>query len=320
VTAARLPLRSVVLAALFVGAAASWFASGYFGKDLLAEVAILALFAMSLDLLVGYTGLVSLGHAAFFGIGAYGMAIGNALLGWDPWAAMALAASAAAAVALVVGAFAVRLKGVFFIMITLAIGQMVHAYFFRSDAFGGDDGMGGIARVDLAWIGLAADDPGHFALFALFVALIGFVALDLIVRSPFGRVLVAIHQNEGRARALGCPVLRYKLGAYVVAAAFAGLAGALAAQRDYFVSPEFLTWTVSGEVLIVVIVGGMGSLLGPAVGAAVIVLLRHHLSDLTHYWMFFLGLFFIAVVLFAENGIYGALRRLVRRRTLSLAA
>jgi len=307
-------LRLVTLAVLIVAAGASWAFSGFFGKDLLTEIAILAIFAMSLDLLAGYTGMVSLGHAAFFGVGAYGMAAAGSLLGLGGLPAMAVAVAAAMALALIVGVFVVRLKGVFFIMITLAVGQMVHAWVFRSEALGGDDGMGGIIRPDLGTIGLVLDDPADFALFALVLAFLSFLALDLVARSPFGRLLTAIHQSESRARALGCPVERYKLGAYVIAAAFAGLAGALAAQRDYFVSPEFLTWTVSGEVLIVVIVGGMGSLLGPVIGAAVVTLLKHQLSDVTTYWMFFLGLFFVLVVMFADRGLYGALRRLKRRR------
>jgi len=221
----------------------------------------------------------------------------------------------AALLAVLAGAFAVRLVGVFFIMITLAIGEMVHAFAFRSRVFGGDDGLGGVPRLNLDAFGINLLDPSQFSLFTLIVAaLVYFVAAHL-VDSPFGRVLTGIHQNESRMRALGCPVRHYKLAAFVLSASLAGLAGSLAAQHNNFVSPELLTWTTSGEALIVVIIGGIGSLVGPAAGAAVFVMLAHHLSGITDYWMFFMGLFFVAVVLFGGDGLYGFIGRMRRALT-----
>lgn len=305
--------RWAVALVLAAAALAAWAGAGPFGHELIQQIAILAILAMSLDLLVGFAGMVSLGHAAFYGLGAYGMAAFNLMLGWPPLAAMAAAVALGALAALIAGSVAVRLTGVFFIMVTLAIGEAVHAFLFRSRAFGGDDGLAGIARPDLAAVGLNLDEPATFTLFALVLAAGVYGLLELVVRSPFGHVLSAIRMNEPRARALGCPVRLYKLAAFTLAGAIAALAGSLTAQQTAFISPDLLHWTTSGEALIVVIVGGMGSLVGAALGACVVVLATHFLSALTNYWMFFLGLFFIAVVLFAGNGLYGMLEALRRK-------
>ena len=274
---------------------------------------------------MGVAGMVSLGHAGFLALGAYATAAATVFWGWPPLAALALSVAVAGAGALGVGLFAVRLGGVFFIMITLAIGQMFYAFFFKARAFGGDNGMAGTPRFDLSPLGLETGDPAVFSV--LMVALAGAVyfGLLLLVRSPFGAMLTAIHQNESRLASLGCPVLRYKLAAFGVAGAVAGLAGALMAQHTGFVSPDLAFWTLSGEVLIIVILGGSGSLVGAAGGAAVFVLLRDHLSDgsfwqslhlpedIATHWQLVMGLFFIAVVLLARDGLYGRLAWIVNR-------
>jgi branched-chain amino acid transport system permease protein len=293
---------------LLAAALATWAAVGYAGRDRLGEIAVWAIFAMSLDLLVGYAGMVSLGHALFFGLGAYAMAILTAMLKLPPAPALLAAVIAAALAALLVGALVVRLHGVFFIMITLAFGQMGWAYFARDRLFGGVGGMSGVKPLDLSAIGLELANPADFALFALGIAALVYLALRVLTASPFGHILIAIRENENRTRALGCPVQRYKLAAFTIAGAVAGLAGSLAAQRTGFVSPDLLVWTTSGEVLIMVIVGGLASLVGPAVGAAAWVLLHHSLSGLTPYWGVPMGLFFVAVVLFAGRGFWGLLR------------
>ena len=299
--------------ALSVCALAAWSFAGPFGHELLAEIAALAIFAMSLDLLVGVTGMVSLGHAAYLGIGAYTTAVLTVFLGWPALPAMALSMAAAGAAALIVGVFVVRLGGIAFMMLTLAIGQMAHAYFFRNRALGGDDGLGGTPRPDLATVGLDLADAATFSAYALLLAAAAYAALALVVRSPFGHALGGIRQNERRMRALGCNVRGHKLAAYAAAAAGAGLAGSLLAQQSGFVSPELMFWTVSGEALIMVIVGGMGSIVGAAAGAAAIVLLRDTLSSLTEFWLLGMGLFFIVVVAFAREGIHGAVASLLRR-------
>ena len=315
----RDPLQLPVAGLLAAVAVAAWFGSDYFGKELLAEIAILAILAMSLDLLVGVAGMVSLGHAGFLALGAYATAGATVFWGWPPLAALAFSVAVAGSCALGVGLFAVRLGGIFFIMITLAIGQMFYAFFFKARAFGGDNGMAGTPRFDLSPLGLETGEPAVFSSLVVAIAIGVYFGLLLLVRSPFGMMLTAIHQNESRLASLGCPVHRYKLAAFGVAGAIAGLAGALMAQHTGFVSPDLAFWTLSGEALIIVILGGSGSIVGAAGGAAVFVLLRDHLSDgsfwrslylpaeFATHWQLVMGLFFIAVVLLAPDGLYGRL-------------
>ncbi len=299
---------------LLVIALSAWWFAGYSGQDLLGEIAVLAIFAMSLDFIVGYAGLVSLGHALYFGLAAYVTAGLTVHLHWPPSAAIVAAIGAATAAAAVTGSLVVKLSGIFFIMVTLAFGQMGWAYFLRSPIFGGFSGMSGIPHLDLSAIGLSLINPSHFSLFAIAISLLVYLLLSRLVDSPFGQMLVAIHENESRARALGLPVLRYKFAAFVISGTLAGLAGTLAAQRVQFVSPDLAVWTTSGEALIMVIVGGAGTLVGPVVGAVIWVMLRHTLSAMTAYWMLALGIVFIAVVLFTQNGVYGLVNRLLRIR------
>ncbi len=325
---ARDPIQLAIAVALAAAALWGWTSADFFGHEILAEIAIFAILAMSLDLLVGYTGMVSLGHAAFLAVGAYATAALTVLLGWPVSLAMLAAVAVAAALALVIGVFAVRLGGVFFIMITLAAGQIVYAYFFKARAFGGDNGMSGTPRLDLSMLGLDANEPAVFSALLLGVALVVYVLLLTVVQSPFGAMLVAIHRNESRVRSLGCPVRRYKLAAFGLAGAIAGLAGSLDAQHNGFVSPDLAFWTVSGEVLIMVIAGGAGTLVGAACGAALFILARHTFSDtqfwtmlhlpadMADYWQLVLGLIFIAVVLFAADGVHGRLRWICRRMGL----
>ena len=304
--------RDVIALFLMLTAIIFWFFIDVFGHELLAQIAILAIFAMSLDLLVGYAGMVSLGHAAFFGAGAYATAGFATMAELPMWAVIPLSMICASALAFCIGFFAVRLAGVFFIMITLAAGEMLHAFVFRSRFFGGDDGLSGVPRLNLETLDIDLLHPAQFSLFTLVVAVLVYWIVRSIVESPTGRVLVGIRLNEARMRALGCRLFYYKLAVFVVAAGLAGLAGSLSAQHNNFVSPELLTWTTSGEVLIVVIIGGIGSLVGPAAGAAVFVMLAHYVSGLTDYWMLFMGLFFIAVVLSGNEGIYGFFKRIKR--------
>ena len=290
-----------------------WFNAGFFGHELLAQIAILAIFAMSLDLLAGYSGQVSLGHAAFFGTGAYGTAALTAIWGWPLSVAMPISIIITAGLAFCVAIFAVRLSGIFFLMVTLAIGEVFHSFFFRVRVFGGDDGLGGIPRLDLGAIGIDLLSPISFSMFTLITVALVYWGLSYISRSSFGAVISGIRQNESRMAALGCKVRSYKVWTFTVAACLAALAGSLSAQHDGFVSPDLLSWTASGEVLIVVIVGGMSSLVGPIIGAVVVVLLAHYVSGLTNYWMFFMGLFFVAVVLAGGQGIYGLFEKACRR-------
>ena len=299
-----------------------WWHTDVFAHEVLAEIFIFAILAMSLDVLVGYVGMVSLGHAAFMAAGAYTTAGLATLLNWPVSLASLCAIVVAALLSLLVGSFAVQLRGIYFIMITMSIGQMVYSFLFKARYFGGDNGMSGTPRMDVSWLGLDSQDPATFALMMMFAMVFVYVFLRFIVCSHFGALLIGIRLQEKRLRALGLPIWHYKLAAFTISGGVAGFAGALLVQHTGFVSPDLAFWTVSGEVLIMIIVGGMGSLIGALLGAVVLIQLRYTLSDgsfwegiglateIAEFWQLMLGLFFIAVVLMAEDGIYGRLRRL----------
>ncbi len=282
-----------------------WTQAGYFGMEILAEIAVFAILAMSLDLAAGYAGLVSLGHAALFGFGAYMYALFTVLWGWPASLAMVLATLSTGVIALIIGAVVTRVQGVFFIVITLAAGEMGYEFFFKNRALGGDDGLAGIPRLDLAAIGIDLNDSSVFALFLIAAAIGIYLLLLRLLASPYGAVLTGLHDNPGRLRALGLPVRAYQTSIFAFSGALAGFAGTLSAQHTQFITPDLLHWTTSGEVLVMVIVGGLGTLIGPVIGAAMLTLLRHELSNVTDYWGFWLGFFLILIVLGGKNGIVG---------------
>jgi branched-chain amino acid transport system permease protein len=276
-----------------------------FWRRFLTEILIWGLLAMSSDLLIGYTGMVSFGHSAFFGIGAYVAALA---LVKSPGltSALLLPATAAAVGALVIGYFSIRVSGVYFIMLTLAFSQMFYAVAFQNAFLGAEDGLVGIPRPTVA--GWSIGSLGRFH--AYLVAIAGLLALFLwrVTRSPFGRVLRGIHENEARMQAVGYPVRRYKLAAFVIAGTVAGIAGALYTQFQGSVSPDAFFWTTSGQALLMVIIGGTGTLGGAMLGAAAFILLQSLVSSYTERWMLILGLTFVLLVLFAPGGIVGTLR------------
>ncbi len=285
--------------------------AGTYPVKLLQEILIWGVFAMSLDLLMGYAGMVSFGHSAFFGIGGYVAALA---LKQSPQAlsALVIPALVAALAALVIGLCSIRTSGVYFIMLTLAFSQMFYAYAFQTAWLGAEDGVFGVPRPRLLGLDLAQDRMFHLYL----VAVIGVAALVLwrIVRSPFGHVLRGIHENEGRMEAVGYAVQRYKLVAFVIAGTIGGVAGALYTQLNLTISPDAFFWTTSGEALLMVIIGGTGTLWGAVPGAAAFILLQSLVSSYTERWMLILGLTFILFVLFAPGGIVGALRGRLGRR------
>jgi branched-chain amino acid transport system permease protein len=303
--ASNLPFRHALAVLTIAALLIFWTQAGFFGMEILAEIAVFAILAMSLDLAAGYAGLVSLGHAALFGFGAYMFALFTVLWGWPASLAVVLATLATGAIALIVGAVVTRVQGVFFIVITLAIGEMGYEFFFKNRALGGDDGLSGISRLDLSAIGIDLNDPGAFALFLIVVAAVIYLLLVRLLASPYGAVLTGLHDNPGRMRALGLPVRAYKTSIFAFSGALAGFAGTLSAQHTQFITPGLLHWTTSGEVLVIVILGGLGTLVGPVIGAAVLTLLRHELSGFTDYWGFWLGFFLILIVLGGRNGIVG---------------
>ncbi|HSH43154.1 MAG TPA: branched-chain amino acid ABC transporter permease [Arenicellales bacterium] len=319
-------IRIAIVAVAAVGLAVLPYAAGAMGEGFLVyqvtRMLIYALAAVSLDLLVGYGGMVSLGHAAFFGLGAYITAIlsfhagdGSALMSWPlaiegsnsalwNWGLSMLIAAAAA---LGIGAVCLRTTGIHFIMITLAFAQMLFFFFVSLEKYGGDDGLGFYGRNTLPGIDMSSDTAFYYVCLALLAAFL-FIS-HRMVRSRFGMVIRGARQNERRMHALGFPVFRYKLTMFVIAALGAGLAGGLMANHSEFVSPELLHWSLSGQLLVMVILGGMGSLFGPVLGAFVFLVLEDVLVAYTEYWMVYFGPFLVLMVLFSRGGLWGFLRR-----------
>jgi branched-chain amino acid transport system permease protein len=295
-----------------------------FYVQLVSKVMVLAIFAMSLDLLVGFTGLVSFGHAAFWGLGGYALALlspqdAAASLWWSLPAAMAVAAAAA----LAIGWFCIRTNGVYFIMITLAFTQMLYFFFNDSKRFGGSDGTFVNVRPTLNIgsfaLGGIETKIGFYYLALVFLVVV-YLFLAMLLRAPFGRVIKAIRINEPRMRALGFPTPRYKLVSFVIAGALAGLAGYLNAAQFGFVSPADLGWRHSGEGLMIVILGGVGTLYGSIVGTFVMVLLQDTMAGLTEHWQMVMGVFVVLVVVLLPQGIAGLLRRVGRLVSFKEAA
>jgi branched-chain amino acid transport system permease protein len=300
------------LIALVVMAAAPLFLSPYL-TDLVQKVAIFAIFALSLELLVGTTGLVSLGHAAFFGIGAYVTALASPEDG--PGALgrlLPLAMLGAGAYAVFVGVLSLRTKGVYFIMVTLAFAQMAYFVFHDTKIAGGSDGMFLMVRPIFQFGGTVLVDlelPQHRYYLALAALSATYGLLALLQRSRFGHALAGIRANEQRMRAAGYNTYLYKLAAFIVAAMLAGAAGFLMASKDGAVNPELLSWHESGAVLLMIILGGLGSLRGAVVGAAAFILLKEGLSSedvmgpIAERWQLTLGMTMIAFVALLPNGL-----------------
>ena len=297
-------------------AAATLFGHDYF-ISLFTRILIYALAAVSLDLLLGFGGLVSLGHAAFFGVGGYvvGMLFyhaseGQPLLGVIPGSENALivlpsAVLVSALFAVVIGSLSLRTKGMHFIMITLAFAQMIFYFFVGLEKYGGDDGLSLYARNKMALLDLS--DDVQFYYFCLFFLIIFVFFAYRLVQSRFGLVIRGISLNERRVRALGIGSYHYKLVCFVIAGAGAGLAGALLVNQTEYVSPGMMHWTISGELMVMVLIGGLGTLFGPIVGSAIFILLEDVLGMYTEHWMVYMGPLLILIVLFAPQGLFGLL-------------
>ena len=282
--------------------------------DLVVKIAIYAVFALSLELLVGVTGLVSLGHAAFLGIGAYVTVLASGEGGGSIARVLPLAVLGAAAYALFVGALSLRTKGVYFIMVTLAFAQMAYFVFHDTKLAGGSDGLFLYAKPTLGMLSL---DDKRTLYYAVMLALIGtYALLALLMRSRFGHALAGIRVNEQRMRAAGFRTYGYKLAAFVIAGALAGLAGFLLAVKDGAVNPELLSWHESGAVLLMLILGGIGSLRGAVIGAIAFTLLKELfqleslLGPLASHWQMTLGFTIIAFVAQLPKGLIGLRARL----------
>ncbi len=286
--------------------------------SLFSRILIYALAAVSLDLLLGYSGMISLGHAAYVGLGAYVVGIffyhasemeplfsfpfilqgsENAML------VLPLAVLVSAFFALVIGSLCLRTKGMHFIMITLAFAQMLYYFFVSLGKYGGNDGLSLYSRSTMP--GLDLDNDLQFYYFCLFL-LMGFLFMaKRLVDSRFGLMIRGGSNNERRLRALGINSYKYKLACFFIAGAGAGLAGGLLANQTEYVSPGLMHWTLSGELMVMVLLGGLGTLFGPVLGAAVFLLLEEILAMYTEHWMVYMGPFLVIVVLFAKRGLFG---------------
>jgi branched-chain amino acid transport system permease protein len=306
----RLNGRSLAAVAALAGLAlvpvAAAAADAPFYTGLFARIMIFAIAAVSLDLILGYGGLISFGHAAYLGVGAYAVGILSYHGIGNGFVHFAVAFLAAALAALVIGLVSLRTTGVYFIMITLAFSQMVYFLGVSLNQYGGDDGLN-ISRHSNFGGALDLDDPVVLYYF-VFASLLLFLFLgNRIVQSRFGVLLQGVRSNERRMIALGFPTFRYKLAAFVMAGAICGVAGALFANLTLFVSPSIMHWTRSGEIMMMVILGGIASLIGPVFGAAAYLILESVLSRLTEHWQAVLGPLLILVVLFSKGGLLGML-------------
>jgi branched-chain amino acid transport system permease protein len=306
-------LRSVIRIGIILALlclAPSFLPSYYTG--LLTLILIYAIFAMSLDIIQGYAGLASLGHAAFLGTGAYIVAILNVKIFHGPHFAIELPAGvlASAIVAAIFGLIVLRNTGTYLLMILMASSMMLWGIAFKWRSLtGGDDGLPGIVRPDLTFIHWNLTGTTHYYYFVLLFFVIAACLMYLVVRSSFGHTLVGIRESETRMTALGYNVWLQKYIAFIVSAIFAGLAGVLLVYYNAFVSPSELHLVASAEVLIMVILGGVGTLFGPAIGAGIIILIKNFVSGYTEHWMIILGALYMATVMLAPQGVYRLFRR-----------
>jgi branched-chain amino acid transport system permease protein len=311
----------VVLALVLLALLAFPFVGSEFYAGMVVQMMILGIFAMSLDLLLGVTGLVSLGHAAFFGLAGYVLAFvtpadGAVSLWWSLPAAMAAAGLAA----LVIGFFVVRTRGIYFIMVTMAFAQMVFYLFFDNKALGGSDGIYVNFKPDARLFDL--DNKLVFYYFTLALLVLVYAFLRRLLFSPFGRVLAGIRINEHRMRAMGYGTFGYKLAAFTLAGALAGLAGYLWGARTGFVNPELMGFQMSAHAIMMVILGGMGNFAGAIAGAFAFELVLELFKDLPtvgavnlgKHWQLWMGLFIVLLVVFAPRGLLGLVERFTRRK------
>lgn len=300
-----------VLALLLALPLAAYSVGDTFYVGLATRVLVFALAASSLNLILGFGGMVSFGHAAFLGIGAYSVAIlmQNGIA--SAWIAWPLAILLTALVSLLIGWISLRTQGVYFIMITLAFAQMLYYLIISLKAYGGDDGLSLAARSSVGW-GVDLSSDVHLYYLSLGALAMAMVFMVRLLNARFGHALQAIRENEVRMTALGFAVFRYKLAAFTIAGAVAGLAGVLFANLNGFVSPAMMQWSQSGMLMMMVILGGVGHLYGGVIGAIAFLLLEEFLSHYTMHWQLGLGAVLLGVVLFAPNGITSLLKHKAR--------
>jgi branched-chain amino acid transport system permease protein len=303
--ARRLWLAGGVLLLIAVPGLAAAFNQPYY-VDLVRRVMIFGIAAVSLNLILGYGGMVSFGHAAYLGVGGYAVGIFAFYGVHNGWLQWAVAILASALVALMIGAISLRTRGIYFIMITLAFTQMLYYLGISVDVYGGDDGMR--LKVKSQFSGLVdLDHPVAFYYVVLALLLASLYLVHRLVHSRFGRVIRAAKSNEARTRAVGFSPYPYQLAAFVIAGALCGLAGALFANHTGYITPAYMDWTRSGEIMFMVILGGMASSPGPALGAFALLVAEDLLSGWTQHWQVIMGPLLLLCVLFFKRGLAGLL-------------
>jgi branched-chain amino acid transport system permease protein len=296
--------RIVAIVVIALLAVFPWLVGNY-PRALITEVYIFAILVISFDLLLGYTGLTSLGHAAFFGLGAYFVIVLGSLFGLNVWIGVGLGIVAAAALGAVIGYFCVRVSGIPFLMLTLAFSQLVYSVALKwRDVTGGSDGIGIPEKPSFFGLDLSDSLVMYYVMFVFF--LICYAVLRRLTRSPLGLVFVGIRENEERMRAIGYPTRAYKVLSFTISAGFAGFSGALYAIFNGFISPDATYWSASGDVLIMAMLGGIGTLIGPAIGAGLFLLMKNLVSSYTQHWPLVIGVIFVACVLYFPTGLWGA--------------
>ena len=282
-----------------------------FYLDLLSRGLILAIAVVSLNLILGFGGMVSLGHAAYIGIGAYCVGIASYYDFYSGWLHLALALGVSGLFALFTGAVSLRTRGVYFIMITMAFSQMAYFIFLSLEEYGADDGLVIYSRSEFPdWMSMDSATGLYYWIFTLL--LLSMLLINRLVDSRFGRVIVGSKFNEQRMQALGFNTYRYRLTCYVISAMICSLAGMLLGNFAGFISPDMISWARSGELIFMVIIGGVATLFGPLVGTIVFVMLEQFLSAITVYWHLIFGVLLVALVLFGKGGIHGWLSLLDR--------
>jgi branched-chain amino acid transport system permease protein len=273
------------------------------------RILILALAASALNLALGYGGMVSLGHAAFFGVGGYSAALLYTHGVGSVWAGMLVAVLAAGLFAYIIGVISLRTKGVYFIMITLAFAQLVYLMAISFSALGGDDGIMLAARASMGRLNIESDIVFYYLVFS--ISVLAYFFMYRLVGSRFGRALVAIRENESRMAAIGYPTFALKLTAFVISGILAGLAGALMANLGHGITPHSLDWHQSGLLMVMVILGGVGNFWGGLIGAGLFMLLEEVISEHTEHWNLFLGALLLVIVMFVPNGVMTVRQRIV---------
>nr|WP_315594192.1 branched-chain amino acid ABC transporter permease [uncultured Cupriavidus sp.] len=309
--------QSIAFALMSLLLVAGGFASDY-AREIIAEVLIFGIFAMSLNLLVGYTGMMSFGHAAFFGVSTYTVIALGVHLGLSGWLGLVSGVAVSMLLAGIIGMFCIQVSGISFLMLTMAFSQLLFAAALKWRSLtGGTDGLTGFVAPELFGVSLAQSSSARYAVIAIgFVVVV--ILFSCLVRSALGSIFIGIRDNEQRMRAIGYPVQRFKLLAFVIAGGLAGVAGGLYAFLNAYVSTDILHWQQSGDAMIMVVLGGSGTVIGPVVGAGIFLLLKTIVSSHNEYWAFWVGAIFIVCVMFLKDGVWGlVLRSLVKRSVAS---